>query len=558
MHFSGTAVGMKHAAPDGMSLRNTFFLFVTATSLALGGCAAEAEGDATSDDLMGSDAEAFIQAKAELRDVRAALEETDADDARLASVLRKVGPALTEAQQGAYIRAFYSQPTVRANRATLNAQAAEAERAVRGLVQNAILFERIMSGRNSARETVQARPTDLYDAFKTLAATHSSASACAFGNAIISGSPGYEALANKREDVIGDIIVPGCTRIAIESMGKGENVSVSLGDFTELGGSVAAAAQEVRAALAAPKVEIEAPGPLGRFHAALTAAYVIYSAGIEGTSGKYHEALRSLLVSSPDVIQGTSDAISLYRTVVRGGLPLADISRFTGALSGGILVLTSALAIAQDLEDLDDTSDKMRLAADCISLAGGLLVLAGAAPAAAVVLALAASINFAAKMIQARALSRAERTDRETLLPRLGLRPNVLRVLLNPNEAALGSLAGAGMTPADLQSLIEASPELLAPDTYRFDAFANLARGLRWNSATILGLFRSMLNYSVAPVRQAFYPVFWVEQGILKFTPGRNRTEVLADIDAFLVNPNEPDQHYQRAVRTFRSWVATH
>jgi hypothetical protein len=543
-------------------VKSLFSLLALTVTVALGSGCAASDGDELSDDLTGADAQAFMRARDDLRVVRAALRKTDADDARVASVLRKIGPALTPAQQAKYTSEFYKLENVRSDRKDLAQRAATAEKSVSALVQNKPLFNRIVAG---SYVGVIATKNDLYEAFETLAQTPSSRSACRFGNAILSGKEGFAAFADKKAQVTEEILVPACGREAAEDLADGATAEDSLSELVSLGGAVGAAAAAVLEARtshlrypSSRRIAAEAPG---RLVSALVATYTIYSAGTEATEGEYTAALKSLAEGSADIVEGVVDAVSLYRQLVLGGKALRDVSAFTGPLAGGITILVSSLSALEGLEDLDATSAKVKLAADCINILGGALLLVDFGTTSSIVLALGASVSFAAKMLNARELSAAERQDRDALLPKLGLSPNALTTLRNPNEAALGNLALAKLTPAQIQSLLKASAAILQKGFGNVDvdyrAVPPLAKGLGWSAATITQLFSTLLADSVEPEEQVAFVLLWTEGPALQASVGKGKSEVLRAIDRNLSNVNS-SAPMERAAKTLRAFVAAH
>jgi hypothetical protein len=518
---------------------------------------AEPPSEQADDDLLGADASAFLAAHRQLKDVDRVLKVADEDTLGLYRVLGKIGPMLTPSQQAAYAEAYYRRPAMMANLAATHTQAAEAARAVDRLVANKPLFSKIMSG---SYVGIVATKTDLYDAYKTLARTGSNASACAFGGAILDGAPGYESLAERRPDVEADIVVPACTGVFVAALARGKEPLLALDELRDFGANIGSIANGAKTAVE-PGV-FKAFGEYSRLFSALSTAAKIARAGYDIAGGRYQKGLTELTVDSPQIVLGVRDAISAYRVVVRGDSALKSVSVATGRLAGGFSVLTSAYAIAQDLQDIDDTSDKARLAADCISLSGSLLIVLGAATVGAPVLALGTSVLFASKFLKTRELSAAEQRDREELLPQLGLGLNTLQTLLSPNTKAIASLASFGLSATQLQALAEKIPTLLSSKTnvqLSFTNFIKLAGGLAWSPETTVGMFDAMIDCPLDQrARQAFLPVAWTELGALNGAPGASKTRVIATIDRNLPSSRGSDPGYDRAVETFRRYVETH
>jgi hypothetical protein len=533
----------------------------------------DTEGSA--EELNGPDGKAFLKATAELQDVKKALKKVKEDDERLASVLRKIGPALTSKQQADYAEAFYKLTKVAGDRANLNKQALEAENAYRALVKNKGLLAKIMAAQAKPGE-VFGNGEMLYDGFKVLATTSASTMACEFGNAILTGAAEVDALRDKKGKVDEEIITPACGRMAIEALGAGKSPEVALQDLMGVGGAVKSAAQAVLSSHADAS-DVEAPkGSPARLVSALKATVTIYSAGKEISEGKYAAALARLAQGSPGVINGVVDAVSLYRVVVRGGKPLASVAKFTEALGGGITVLTGLLAVAEDLQDLDDKSEKMQLAADCISVASGSLVLLGFGPAGAVAFALSASISFAAKMVKAQELSNAEKADRKAILPGLGLPKNVLSTLLAPNTNAIGSLgikparggakAEPGLKAEQLQELMVAAPMLFHGDckatiipscAFPYDSFAKATRQMNWSPATTMDYFKTMLKDPTDPLAAASLPAYWTGAS------GKSKQDILDYVEFDILRTSKGDTSAEgvaitRIATNFRAFVAAH
>jgi hypothetical protein len=532
------------------------------------GCASDIATDddpdvLTDEELKGPDATAFRTAKSELRDVENALREMDENHARLNGELRKLGPALTAKQREDYQRKFYEQADVKEDARKVDQQAEQAEKAVNALTKNEALLKKIMKGSPALNASeVAAKKEDIYDAYKTLAKTSSSDGACVFGNAILSGDAKYAGLASKKSKVEQEIVVPACTRKFVYKLAEGKTVEIALSEFASVGGEVYGAAKEVAKHLKGEQVT-QPPSQIARFHSALNAAASLYGAGAEAANGNYKQALLDIAKDSPTLIQGAADAASVYRVVVRGGKPLADISKFTGALSGGIQLFTSTIAIANDLEDLDDKSDKFRLAGDLVGAAGGALVLVGAAAGITVpVLALSSAIALAARWLAAKELNDAEKKDRNFILPKLGLPESVKNTLLKPNTTAIKNLTAAGFTPEQFQSVMNQSSTVLSSEygnsginvpTRDFSGFPRLIKTLRWEkTSNAFDLVMKLLTNGdgLSNVR---WVLFWTD-GNQRISDGRAAYVAFLDDEAKRYGFTTDDRAFPYA--TLRSFVA--
>jgi hypothetical protein len=458
---------------------------------------------------------------------------------------------------------FYQLPGVMKDYAALNRQATEAAVAIEKVMGNAALREKILKG---SYDGVVATKEDIYDAYKTLARTTASGSACAFGNAILDGAPELAALKSKLSKVEEEIVVPACTRTFAKAVSNGKDVDISLKELASTGGSVKSAIVAVQKARSANVIAESAPkGTPQRLFAALQAAATLASVGKDASQGHYADAIRKMAMGSPQLITGTRDAVSVYRVVVHGGEALKDVSGFTGRLSGGLLVLTSTMAIGEDLKDLDETSDKVKLAGDCVAAAGGMLLLAGASTVGAPIVALSSAVLLTSKFLKARELDQAEKRDRSAILPGMGLHPRVLAVLLSPNNAAISRLSSAGLSAAQLQKLMREHPILLdganALD-FRFVGYDSVAKSLGWSGDVAMGLIEQWLAVSSTGERDVKHAQVYFEEagysGNIIAAARLGKARMLEVIDNEVIAPARPLGPTPRCVLVLRDYVAAH
>jgi hypothetical protein len=564
MDLRWLSAGMKCAYCDRKKLSSLAIAVAALTLSLVTGCSEASSDEASAVDeaeLMGADAQAFLKAKNELEDVKRALHEVDDDDARLARVLGKIGPAFETAERAQYVAAFYKMPGVAKDYATLNRQATKAAMAIEKVMANKALREKILKG---SYDGVVATKDDIYDVYKTLARTTASASACAFGSAILDGAPELAALKGKQSKVEEEIVVPACTRTFAKAVANGKDIDISLKELASTGGSVKSAIAAVQKARASNAIAESAPkGTPQRLFAALQAAATLASIGKDASQGHYADAIRKMALGSPQLITGTRDAVSVYRVVVHGGEALKDVSGFTGRLSGGLLVLTSAMAIREDLEDLDDTSDKVKLAGDCIAAAGGMFLLAGASTVGAPIVALSSAVLLTSRFLKARELDQAEKRDRSAILPTIGLHPRVLAVLLSPNNAAISRLSSAGLSAAQLQKLMREHSVLLEGASsidFRFVGYDSVAKSLGWSGDAAMGLIEQWLAFSPTGERDVKHAQVYFEQagfsGNIVAAARLGKARMLEDNE--VIAPAKPLGPTPRCVTVLRDYVAAH
>ncbi|MBL8610280.1 MAG: hypothetical protein JNL38_23285 [Myxococcales bacterium] len=459
-------------------------------------------------------------------DARAKLDEIRGDLASNQAHLRGV---LTPAQTTAYAAAFWKLDRVAAARED-HAKKAIALAASLAKETQALTSEKPSKGCISPAK--QAKVRDLYEAAQDLAdagviGSGPSAPAHAVDAfyAAMAKDPGaLRCLGKDLGDLEKDLGKNHAQKILqikleqpeLDDVGVVKAAFETVAVASPVAAAVAASLERFAATQDGAALRRERPNdPVAKTAGAVLALMHLGALAKDAASGNYEKLVRDALEGGADDLASIAEAVAMLEGVFESGRAqsfvarTAAFSKLAGRVAGGVGVVTSLVALVDDIEGYrgDRLMYVARIAADAAALQAAIVALAeiGAlGPASAAIVLLTQTVIVIADYWHARAAANRRNADTKALLRAVGLRPAVADVLADADRGVLRALTerrdgGLGLDPTEVQALAELATGLtrgpealfLLPDDVRWiGGAAELRRLFSLSSVESLDMVR--------------------------------------------------------------------
>jgi hypothetical protein len=460
-------------------------LSIVAMAAFASGCAADAAPeDAAASALSGSAGQA-------VDDLHAAMDHRDEDNASLMRQLAQVQYALTDAQQRAYVKAFFALPEVAANGASLERAAASLNGELLAIMNDPQKLAEVLHTVTAYRAP---RPvwTDsgLYDAFKLLTQTRYAATSLRFAAHLLGDDPAYTGVRHSHEDVIRDLVAPSLpTAFAsmLVSTGSSRSALTQLESILDLAHGkcemVAKWIESYRTFTGAydtnpDLVKIENTS-VGKSLKALGAVLAIWEVG-DGVSalvrGNADDALQHFVKGGPDSVASLAEGVASLRRIFQGAekTEIAEsVVKIAGKVSGALTVVAGIIDTVGDLRKWNASDDaKVRVLGDLVGIGAGLVTLAGLSAGGWVLGVAALGITLVADFLRDQRLASQDRDQKGRVMPAVfWYDAGLARTIARANSDVLQTLHDElRMFAPDIQQMARVYPDGLTGERFPFMA----------------------------------------------------------------------------------------
>ena len=558
------------------------------------GCAVAAEEDeAASHDALQSPQAAAKAASAALE---AARTEQLAIDTRLARELSAVGPALTTRQNEAYVRAFYALPENKDVRTKYLAASDALAKEISGLLASPTALATVMAGPTFGGRGVQVSnfgPEDLYHACTVLAQSPAALPALQVAVRALSKDPAFAKWQKTPAQIADEILGPALPNALVAKLLVEKDTDTALASLhdalsgaVDVAPQVAGAIDLIRRSQGKPvSVAAFEKRPLGKFVTGLSVIVAIWDMGSGLNDLRQNDlraGLQELLGGTVGAAASLGVAADTYRVFLHGGVApkwAGSVTKIAERLGGGIAGVFAVIDLVESAGRWNaGNGEKIEVLANCLSLASAVGALVGATAASGGLGIIALGALLLAQVLEDQQAAAQERSDRERILPTVGLDKSVVdkglvATLVAAEPAMLSMLVNdLSLSVADVQWLgseypsaitgVQPSggPTMLLGLLILDDVFA-------LSGADMAGFLRAIASGETDPVRRAFVLrlvtqtlYFGADEGRLESSMTKQR--VLAWFDAAATSTSvvsSPDARasWKAACGRARSYLAT-
>jgi hypothetical protein len=503
----GTRRSSAHRRPSVAFTLSAFCLFLTWLTVGVGCSADGRDEDAV------SSAEAVSklpEAKTAADALRHAADEVNTFDTRLADEMSTVGPALTDDEKRAYVRAYHALPDVKAAETAYLRAALTLDAILQRIVGSPTALARVMKGISSDAGTsffthVVYGPSDFYDGYRLLAASPIAAGALRFTGRLLRHDAAFGAIHKSDDDVVKDLLVVALPHAAAQELLATRDDDAAVGRLksalsgVRLAGPVFAAIEGLRrtgnGALFLHDVDCIDKRLAPAVLATASALMIWQSADRKSRPSRDRARLALLAIArgGKQTVAALGQATSIYRTFVRlwseEGWHLR-IAEAAARIGSGIAVVLQVTSLAYDLSEWSrGTPEKLRVLRDVISIAAGIATFFELGPAAVVLGVLTLAISLIADWIEASEEAARKRADERSCLTKVGLPPELVETLSLANSSRMRDLHERfHFAPADIKWLGLTSPQVLKWDGLFVDGLARLVQACRYTARVTVDL----------------------------------------------------------------------
>jgi hypothetical protein len=533
--------------------------------------------------------------------------------------LLQIGPALTTEQKAAFAKAFWEQPDHQQVMTDYFAAAKGLEAELASLLETkqASVIDNLLGASMKQQAGIENkafvhRRDVVFDAAVALAATPTPYVALRIGGLILASDhfeetdPFRKFVALRRNEVddfdkkvreklVVTPLLPAAVQLAVEK-GTSEGVMTGLRDAVEnirrgyasfqgaygmvKGGALtplldaldAVIRDQTGGALAgvSPKAMISGTKVenLDKVANGVATFLAVWDTGSAAADGD----LKKFVTSAPAAISGVAQLTITIRRITLGAARaetpfLKAASTYAGKFAAGVGVITSAIALADSLDDNDGTlADKLDILGDAASLGAAIAALAGASVAAPVLAAVALGAHYIAGILAAHALEKEMQADIKDALGKVSFplsnsSTDIRSILLVADPQRLAELSGeVKLDPTQIQKLILLCPPLvssvLAPRQLGFVGMGRFREEFGMNGAQMFSLFEAVRATGGKPGSSAlrvFQLALSFDNALLGggLDPGGKRCDRWR---AFLKNERERDDTYFQDSGDRKAW----
>lgn len=494
------------------------------------GCAATEEDAASSVDALQSPQAAAKAATSALEEARA---DQLAIDTRLAHELGAVGPALTTAQNQAYVRAFYALPENKDVRTKYLAASDALAKEITALLANPSSLAAVMTVPKAGPRGQQASvfgPEDLYHACTILAASPAAAPALKVAVRALAHDSAFAKWNKTPAQIEDEILGPALPNVLVGKLlvEKSSDTALSelhdaLATALDVTPQVADAIDLIRKSQGKPvSVAAFEKRPLGKFVTSLSLVVAIWDMGSGVNAIRQNDlrtGLEQLLGGTASAAESLGVAADTYRMFLHGGIApkwAGPVTEIAGRVGGGIAGVFAVIDLVESAGRWKaGNGEKLEVLANCLSIASAVAAVAGASVASGGLGMVATGAIFVAKYLEDQEAAAQERSDRERILPTVGLDKalvdkGLVATLVSAEPAMLSRLAGdLSMSVADIQWLGSEYPSALTGVQPSGVATQLLGLSLVDDVFTLsgdgmAGFLRAIAAGETDPVRRAF------------------------------------------------------
>ena len=531
---------------------------------AAAGCAVAEEDQASSEDALQSPQAAAKAASAALE---AARDEQLAIDTRLAHELGAVGPALTTRQNEAYVRAFYALPENKDVRTKYLAASDALAKEISALLASSTALATVMAGSPTGGRGTQGSafgPEDLYHACTVLAQSPAALPALQVAVRALAHDPAFANWHKTPAQIEDEILGPALPSALVAKLLVEKDTDSALAALHDALAGAASAAPQVSAAIDLIRTSQGRPvtiaafenRPLGKFVTGLSLIVAIWDMG----SGVNELRQRDLRAGLEQLLGGTVGAAAslgvaadTYRMFLHGGIApkwAGSVTKIAERLGGGIGAVFAVIDIVQSAGRWNEgNGEKVEVLANCLSLASAVGALVGASAASGGLGIIALGAMLLAQVLEDQQAAAQERSDRERILPTVGLAQSLVdkglvATLVAAEPAMLARLADdLSLSVADIQWLGSEYPSAITGVQPGGGATQLLGLSLlddifTLSGADMAGLLRAIAAGETDPVRRAFalrlvtQSLYFGVQEAGKIDSSMSKQRVLAWFDA--------------------------
>jgi hypothetical protein len=296
--------------------------------------------------------------------------------------------------------------------------------------------------------------------------------------------------------------------------------------------------------------------PLGKFVTGLGVIVAIWDMG-SGVSalrqGDLRGGLEQLLGGTASAAEGLGVAADTYRTFLHGGVApkwAGPVTEIAGRVGGGIAGVFAVIDLVDSAGRWNaGNGEKVEVLANCLSVASAVGAVVGASAASGGLGIIAVGAMFLAKYLEDQQAAAQERSDRERILPTVGLDKalvdkGLVATLVAAEPAMLSRLAGdLSLSVADIQWLGSEYPSAITGVQPGGGATQLLGLSLvddafSLSGDEVAGFLRAIAAGETDPTRRAF-ALRLVTQSLYfgvteagKISSGMSKQSVLAWFDA--------------------------
>ncbi len=492
------------------------------------GCASAAEADdATTQDAL----RPFSAAKAASEALEEARDDQQEIDTRLGNELATVGPALTEAQNRAYARGFYALAENKAVRTRYLASADTLAREMKAILASPTQLRSIntpIGGRGTAGMPAMSG-ADLYHAVVLLAESPSAEVALEFAARALSGDEELAKLGKTQKQIEDEILGPALPNAFVAKLLTERSADSALSSVREMLGTAKGAAPQIQSAIDELRANHSKPvsinafeaRPLGKFVTGMGVALSIWEMG-EGLSetaqGNARAGLEKFLMGTAGAAEGVGVAAGTYRMFLNGGVApkwadkAVSVAGRVGAGITGVFAVLNTFDSAKRWND--GVGQKVEVLANCLTVASAIGAVVGSTALSGGLGLVATGALFLAQYLQASQLAALERSERQKILPMVGLPEaltdkGLLDTLVDAEPAMLAQLAGnLGMKPEDIQWLGSEYPGAITGATNggatNFRGLIYLTQLFSLSGAEVTAFFKALAQGEIIQDRRTF------------------------------------------------------
>jgi len=542
----------------------TLTVFLALMCPVAAGCAAAEEDEAgSSRDALQSPQGA---AKAASTALEAARTEQLAIDTRLAHELGAVGPALTTTQNETYVRAFYALPENKDVRTRYLAASDALAKEITSLLASSAALATVMAGPPGGRGTQASvfGPEDLYHACTLLAQSPAAAPALKVAVRALAHDPAFARWSKTPAQIEDEILGPALPNALVAKLLVEKDTDTALAQLHDSLATAVGAAPQVSDAIDQIRRNQGKPvtvaafesRPLGKFVTGLSVIVAIWDMGSGVNALRQNDlrgGLEQFLGGTASAAESLGVAADTYRTFLHGGVApkwAGPVTEIAGRVGGGIAGVFAVIDLVESAGRWNaGNGEKVEVLANCLSVASAVGAVLGASAASGGLGIIAVGALFLARYLEDQQAAAQERSDRERILPTVGLDralvdKGLVATLVAAEPAMLSRLADdLSLSVADIQWLGSEYPSAITGVQPGGGATQLLGLSLvddvfSLSGAEMAGFLRAIAAGETDPTRRAF-ALRLVSQSLYfgvteagKIDSGMTKQRVLAWFDA--------------------------
>lgn len=559
------------------------------------GCAAaEEEDQASSRDALQSPQAAAKAASAALE---AARTEQLAIDTRLTRELSAVGPALSARQNEAYVRAFYALPENKDVRTKYLAASDALAKEISALLASSTALATVMAAPAVGGRGVQVStfgPEDLYHACTVLARSPAALPALQVAVRALAKDPAFARWNKTPAQIADEILGPALPNALVAKLLVERDTDTALASLhdalsgaVDVAPQVASAIDLIRRSQGKPvSVAAFEKRPLGKFVTGLSVIVAIWDMGSGLNDLRQNDlraGLQELLGGTVGAAASLGVAADTYRVFLHGGIApkwAGSVTKIAERLGGGIAGVFAVIDLVESAGRWNaGNGEKIEVLANCLSLASAVGALVGASAASGGLGIIAIGALLLAQVLEEQQAAAQERSDRERILPTVGLDRSLVdkglvATLVAAEPAMLSNLANdLSLSVADIQWLGSEYPSAItgvqpSGGPTQLLGLMILDDVFALSGADMAGFLRAIASGETDPVRRAFalrlvtQSLYFGVEEAGRLDSSMTKQRVLAWFDAAatstsLVSSTEARASWKAACGRARSYLAT-